>query len=99
MKITKTIDYHSVTLFLEGWLDTQNVSVLAEESKKITPETKKVVLDMKKLDYISSAGLREIAALYKKLKEQDGILELVHLNDEVLDIFRMSGFDKKLTIK
>ncbi len=58
----------------------------------------KVVLDFAKLDYISSAGLRVLLALKKKLVPLNKELEIKNVNDVINEIFRVTGFDKVLTI-
>jgi stage II sporulation protein AA (anti-sigma F factor antagonist) len=58
----------------------------------------KIVLDFSGVDYISSAGLRVVLWLAKRLKEHAGALALYGLRKNVLDIFEMCGFVDILTI-
>jgi anti-anti-sigma factor len=53
-----------------------------------------MVLDMAKVGYISSAGLRTLADVLTKNREQGGDLKLVALNRKVLRVLRIIGFDK-----
>ncbi|THF76864.1 STAS domain-containing protein [Cohnella fermenti] len=50
------------------------------------------VFDLTELDYISSAGLRVMLLAVKKTKAAGGRLALYGLNDNVSEIFRISGF-------
>ncbi|HLR12431.1 MAG TPA: STAS domain-containing protein [Burkholderiaceae bacterium] len=50
------------------------------------------VVDLGRLDYISSAGLRVILMLAKRLREQDGGLVLCNLQSHVHEVFEVSGF-------
>lgn len=58
-----------------------------------------LTLDFEKLEYMSSAGLRVLIATQKKLNQDNIPLEIINVNDTIKEIFRMSGFDKILTIK
>ncbi|WP_242641446.1 MULTISPECIES: STAS domain-containing protein [Candidatus Ichthyocystis] len=52
----------------------------------------KVVLDMSGLVYISSAGLRVVLLLGKKVRSMKGVLVLSSLSSMVREIFDVSGF-------
>ena len=54
--------------------------------------------DFAKLEYISSAGLRQVISAYKKMAGKDGF-KIIHVSDEVLDVFRLTGFDQKIQIE
>jgi anti-anti-sigma factor len=58
----------------------------------------KIVLDFGKLEYISSAGLRSILAVAKKLKSGGGVLSLCGLSGLVKEVFDLSGFDTFLPV-
>ena len=98
MKITKTIEDHKATLYLEGWLDTQAAPELAQEVKALD-DIDRLVLDFENLEYISSSGLREVVAAYKKMKSLHGSFCVIHVSPEVMDVFHLTGFDKKLDIQ
>ena len=49
-------------------------------------------LDLSGLDYVSSAGLRSMLILAKKLKSKEGGLVLCGLREMVTDVFEVSGF-------
>ena len=96
MTIEKTMDGSTAVLRLEGWLDTQNAPVLAEALNGLDDGAEKLVLDLEKLEYISSAGIRQIVTAYK---EMNGELTLKNLSTEVASVLHMTGLDKKLTIE
>ncbi|HUH59408.1 MAG TPA: STAS domain-containing protein [Candidimonas sp.] len=56
------------------------------------------VLDMSRLDYISSAGLRVVLLLAKRLKQNSGRLVLCSLQSHVHEVFDISGFLAILTV-
>lgn len=96
MTVEKTMDGSTAVLRLEGWLDTQNAPVLAEALNGLDDGVEKLVLDMEKLEYISSAGIRQIVTAYK---EMNGALTLKNLSTEVASVLHMTGLDKKLSIE
>lgn len=98
MKITKTMENNKVTLSVEGWLDTQSSPELGKEIRELSdPES--LILDFEKLEYISSSGLREVVSAYKKMKSAGGDFAVINVSSEVMDVFRLTGFDKKLDIR
>ncbi len=64
----------------------------AQLLKHIGEGTNKMVLDFAKLDYISSAGLRVVLLAGKKLKAAGGKLALCELNQQIREVFAISGF-------
>lgn len=96
MTVEKTMDGSTAVLYLEGWLDTQNAPVLAQALNELDDGVEKLVLDMEKLEYISSAGIRQIVTAYK---EMNGALTLKNLSTEVASVLHMTGLDKKLSIE
>ena len=63
MEIISKTDGTKVTMEVVGWLDTQTAPQLEEELSKLTDEITSLVFDFAKLEYISSAGLRQVIAL------------------------------------
>ena len=86
------------TLALEGRLDTLTAPELEAEISAILPSVQTLILDMEKLDYISSAGLRVILKTQKALEKKSG-LTLTHVSDEVKEVFDITGFSDFLTIE
>ena len=60
--------------------------------------SKDLILDMKELEYISSAGLRVLLAAQKKMN-QSGKMKLTGVSDEVMEVFEITGFSDILTIE
>lgn len=58
----------------------------------------KVVLDLRNVDYLSSAGMRMLLSTTKKLKGQSGKLVLASVTPNVMDVLKISGFDHVLDI-
>ena len=60
--------------------------------------TREIVVDMSKLDYISSAGLRVMLASLKKLRDDGGQLVLAGLKPQIQNVFEIAGFQRIFTI-
>lgn len=58
----------------------------------------KILMDFAGVDYISSAGMRMLLAVTKKLKVLSGHLVLCSITMNVMDVFKMSGFDHVLEL-
>ena len=68
MNITSSTQDTTTTLALDGWLDTSTAPQLADELAKIDSGCTSLVLDFSNLEYISSAGLRQVVAAHKKMR-------------------------------
>ena len=95
MTIEKNVCENTAEIKLTGWLDTQTAPELDKEIKSLGEEITALTLDMEKLEYISSAGLRLIVAAYKKM---NGALTLRNVSDEIMSVIKMTGLDKRITI-
>jgi anti-anti-sigma factor len=59
----------------------------------MTEGQRNFLLDLSKLEYISSAGLQSLLAAAKRLEQIDGGITLSNLNGAVREVFQISGFD------
>lgn len=57
-----------------------------------------MVLDCRRLDYISSAGLRVVLGVAKSLRQQGAELGICSVTDEVRRVFNVSGFDQIIPV-
>ena len=98
MEIISRTEGNKVTMEITGWLDTQTAPQLEEELSKLSDEATSLVFDFAKLEYISSAGLRQVVAAYKKMQQKEGF-KIINISDEVYDVFKLTGFDQKICIE
>ena len=98
MQINKTIDNDSLTIALEGRLDTLTAPQLDAEIQGKLDGVKSLTFDFKKLDYISSAGLR-ILLMAQKIMNKQGSMVVKNARSEIKEIFEVTGFCDILTIK
>ena len=82
---------------LAGRLDTTTAPALDKTINTDIEDTKNLVLDLKGLEYISSAGLRVLLAAQKKMQKL-GSMRLKNVCEEVMEVFEMTGFADILTI-
>ena len=98
MEIISKTEENKVTMEITGWLDTQTSPQLEEALSKLDDSVTSIVFDFAKLEYISSAGLRQVIAAYKKMAGKGGF-KLINVSDEVFDVFKLTGFDQKINIE
>ena len=96
MKIKLETQLETAVLKLEGRLDTITAPELEKSIKDVT--YKNLVLDIERLDYISSAGLRVILGAHKQFVKV-GSFKIINTKPEILDIFEMTGFADILDIQ
>ncbi len=83
----------------QGRLDSMNAATVEKELVGLVDGgSTKVVIDMVGLDYISSAGLRLILVVAKKLKPLGGSLVLCGMQPHIREVFEISGFLSILTV-
>ena len=83
---------------LVGRLDTITAPALDKTISSDIKGTKKLVIDFKSLEYISSAGLRVLLGAQKKMQKV-GTMKLINVCEEVMEVFEMTGFSDILTIE
>ena len=98
MKINKLFEGESLTLTLSGRLDTNSSPALEAELKQSVGGIKELIFDFSGVEYISSAGLRVLLAAQKVMNRQ-GNMKLIGVNDDVMEVFEITGFSDILTIE
>ena len=81
-----------------GRLDTITAPALDKTINEDIGDTENLVLDVKGMEYISSAGLRVILAAQKKMQKK-GSMKVVNVCEEVMEVFEMTGFADILVIE
>ena len=99
MTIKKTVDGSTLVLALEGRLDTTTAPQLENELKVSLYDTKALTLDMEKLEYLSSAGLRVLLTAQKQMQKQKAEMVVVNVNEIIMEVFEITGFVDIITIK
>ena len=86
------------TIELVGRLDTTTAPALDKTINEDVADAKNLVLDLKGLEYISSAGLRVLLSAQKKM-QKIGSMKVINVCEEVMAVFEMTGFADILTIE
>ena len=98
MKIEKKIQDETITLAIRGRLDTTTAPELEEEINELGDSFQELVLDCGELSYISSAGLRVLLSAQKAANANGSRMTLTHVNEEIMEVFDMTGFSNFLSI-
>jgi anti-sigma B factor antagonist len=98
LNIKKDIDQYKAVFTLSGRLDTTTAPELEQVVRSSLDGISELTLDMKELNYISSAGLRVLLSAQKIMNKQ-GSMTIRGANETVKEIFEVTGFSDILTIE
>lgn len=99
MNIVKTVNGDETTLAVEGRIDATNSKELQDAIISSFQTAKNLVIDFEKVAYIASAGLRAMLLGHKTAVSKAGVMKLIHVNDDVMEVLRMTGFQSALHIE
>ena len=85
------------TIEIVGRLDTTTAPALDKVINEDIGDTKKLILDFKGLEYISSAGLRVLLSAQKKM-QKIGSMKVINVCEAVMEVFEITGFADVLVI-
>ena len=85
-------------IVITGRLDTITAPALDKTINEDIGDTKNLVLDVKGMEYISSAGLRVLLGAQKKM-QKIGSMKVINVCAEVMEVFEMTGFADILVIE
>ena len=92
MNVT-TLSEPSVTrVELEGSIDGKTAPQIREELSAAVQQVRKLIIDMSRVDYLSSAGLRLLLLLYREVTSRKGQLVLVGVSPEIRTVMSHTGF-------
>jgi len=95
MNIETRRDGTTLTMRISGWLDTSTAPELEQALTAVDPDVELLVIDLESLEYISSAGLRQLAVAHKRM---NGNLKVTNCSHEIKSVLHMAGFDRRLDI-
>ena len=96
IEINKNAD--ATVIEITGRLDTTTAPALDKTINEDIGDTINLVLDVKEMEYISSAGLRVLLSAQKKM-QKIGSMKVINVCEEVMDVFEMTGFADILVIE
>lgn len=98
MNISHTREGEKLTICLDGRLDTVTAPELESFLMENLEGVKSLVFDLKEMDYTSSAGLR-IFLKAQKLMTGRGEMVIENVQEDVMEVFEITGFTDFLTIR
>ena len=97
MNIKQKKEDKKLIVSISGKVDTQTAPELMEFLKGVMPGVEELVLDFQEVEYISSAGLRVILFAQKTMNAQ-GSMTVINVNEDIMEVFELTGFTDILTI-
>ena len=97
MKVEKRFENDVLYIAILGRLDTMTAPEFEKEVENLDG-AKEIILDLKELDYLSSAGLRIILKMQKAMIGK-GSMKLRNVKPNIMEIFEITGFTDFLTIE
>lgn len=99
MEIKGNTQGETLTVELDGRLDTNTAPDLEAYLKENLAGSRTLTLDLEHVQYVSSAGLRVFLFAHKELSKAGGALTLRKPNDYVMEVLEATGFTDILTIE
>ncbi len=92
------LDGNIGVLSVSGSIDAHSAPLFDKRMKESLDKSKKIILDVSKLDYISTAGLGVLIASFNEAKSKGGDVILSNMTDKIRKVFDTMGFSKVLKI-
>jgi len=99
MTIKEKKEGSKLVVAVEGKIDTNTSPELTEFFQNKLKGVKELELDLEKVDYVSSAGLRAILFAQKTMEAEQGSMVVSHVCKEIMETFELTCFTDILTIK
>ena len=98
MNIKKKKDAGTLNVIISGRIDTSTAPELDESVNQNLDDVNELILDFKDVNYVSSAGLRVLLSLHKKMSAKGGMV-VKNVNETNMEIFDFTGFADILNIE
>ncbi|MDO4804374.1 MAG: STAS domain-containing protein [Lachnospiraceae bacterium] len=98
METRVSLENGVLTLAPSGKLNAVSCLELHDKMMTFMPQAEKLIFDFADVDYVTSAGLRELLIAYEEMSSKDGIA-IRNVNDEVMSALVMTGFDSYFEIE
>ena len=77
-----------------GYIDAGNAGEVDKILVDLTHQFESLVLDMEKLEYVSSAGLRAFRHAYMEMRQKHGVLAAKNVGGSVMEVLEITGFTR-----
>lgn len=98
MKLKSKKEGNRLTIYLIGRVNVKTASEFEDGVMKMLDDVTDLTLDLSELQFISSSGLRSLLKIQKKMNFK-GTMTVVNVNDDIMEVFRLTGFDNFLNIQ
>ncbi len=98
MELNVQAEGAKATIALEGKLTVQTSPDLEAAINGLDSTVNELEIDLAKVDYVASAGLRVLVAAEKLVTSRGGSMKLLNPNDDVHEVFDMTGLSDVFTI-
>jgi anti-sigma B factor antagonist len=85
-------------LSVEGQIDSKSVGDFQESLAQMTDTSQCIAVDLTKVSFMSSAGLRALLVVHKQTSSQAKPLVFIGINDDIKDVMRVTGFLQHFTL-
>ena len=81
-------------LKMDGYIDATNAAEVEEVLMDVAGKFDSLLLDMEKLEYVSSAGLRAFKRVYMELRRKSGTLSAKNVDKAIMEVLEVTGFTR-----
>lgn len=81
-------------LKMDGYIDATNAAEVEEVLMDVAGKFDNLLLDMEKLEYVSSAGLRAFKRVYMELRRKSGTLFAKNVDKAIMEVLEVTGFTR-----
>ena len=81
-------------LKMDGYIDATNAAEVEEVLMDVAGKFDNLLLDMEKLEYVSSAGLRAFKRVYMELRRKSGTLSAKNVDKAIMEVLEVPGFTR-----
>ena len=81
-------------LKMNGYIDATNATEVEEVLMDVAGKFDNLLLDMEKLEYVSSAGLRAFKRVYMELRRKGGTLSAKNVDKAIMEVLEVTGFTR-----
>ncbi len=92
MKVTESIVENIAIINVEGSIDSKTAKEFETTALAAITSQVQVIIDLTKVEFLSSAGLRVLLMIYRQIKAQSGKVVLVGVSEEIQEVMSNTGF-------
>jgi anti-sigma B factor antagonist len=92
MKVTLSHENDVSVISIEGSIDGKTAPLVRQEISPVLETAKSVIMDLSKVDFLSSAGLRFLLLVYRQITAKNGKLILLAVPEDIRTVMSHTGF-------